>query len=89
MVIALGSPYLIGDHPQIQNYICTYSLTPTAEISAVRALFGEIRNKAKRPLALPGVAARGFSLPWPGGKAEAVMQGSGMVAKDAERMHRR
>lgn len=65
MVIALGSPYLIGDHPQIQNYICTYSLTPTAEISAVRALFGEIHNHAKLPVSLPGEAPRGFSLPWP------------------------
>jgi len=68
LVIALGSPYLIEDHPQIQNYICTYSLTPTAEVSAVRALFGEIQNHAKLPVSLPGVAKRGFSLPWPSDK---------------------
>lgn len=68
IVIAMGSPYLVEDHPQIQNYICTYSLTPTAEVSAVRALFGEIHNHAKLPVTLPGVAARGFSLPWPRGQ---------------------
>lgn len=65
VVIALGSPYLIEDHLQIQNYICTYSLTPTAEITAVKALFGEIQNHAKLPVTLPGVAERGYSLSWP------------------------
>lgn len=65
VVIALGSPYLIEDHLQIQNYICTYSLTPTAEVTAVKALFGEIQNHAKLPVTLPGVAERGYSLPWP------------------------
>lgn len=71
VVVALGSPYLIEDHPQIDNYICTYSLTPTGEVSAVRALFGEIKNHARLPITLPGVAARGFSLPWPANGARA------------------
>jgi beta-N-acetylhexosaminidase len=65
VVIALGSPYLIEDYPQIQNYICTYSLTPTGEVSAVRALFGEIQNHAKLPVTLPGVADINSSVPWP------------------------
>ena len=65
VVIALGSPYFIQSYPQTQNYICTYSLTPTAEVSAVRALFGDIQNHATLPVTLPGVANRGFSLPWP------------------------
>jgi beta-N-acetylhexosaminidase len=64
-VIALGSPYFIQSYPQTENYICTYSLTPTAEVSAVKALFGDIQNHAKLPVTLPGVADRGFSLPWP------------------------
>ncbi len=29
VVVALGSPYLIEDFPQIQNYVCTYSLAST------------------------------------------------------------
>jgi hypothetical protein len=33
------------------------------KFSAVRALFGEIQNHAKLPVTLPGIAARGFSLP--------------------------
>ena len=64
-VIALGSPYLIESFPQIQTYICTYAMATTSEISAVRALFGEIQNHAKLPVTLPGVAPRGFSLRWP------------------------
>jgi beta-N-acetylhexosaminidase len=64
-VIALGSPYLIEGFPQIQTYICTYAMASTSEISAVRALFGEIQNHAKLPVTLPGIAARGFSILWP------------------------
>jgi len=65
VVVALGSPYLIANFPQIQNYMCTYAMATTSEISAVKALFGEIQNHAKLPVTLPGVAPRGFSLPWP------------------------
>jgi beta-N-acetylhexosaminidase len=64
-VIALGSPYLIESFPQIQTYICTYAMASTSEISAVKAIFGEVQNRAKLPVTLPGIAARGFSLPWP------------------------
>ena len=64
VVIAFGSPYLIESFPQIQTYICTYAMASTSEISAVKALFGEIQNHAKLPVTLPGVAPRGFYLPW-------------------------
>ena len=65
VVVALGSPYLIESFPQIQTYICAYAMAPTSEISAVKALFGEIQSRGKLPVTLPGVASRGFSLPWP------------------------
>jgi len=65
LVVALGSPYLIQNYPKIQNYICTYSLTSTAEVAATKALFGEIQNHARLPVTLPGVAERGFFVPWP------------------------
>jgi beta-N-acetylhexosaminidase len=65
VVVALGSPYLIANFLEIQNYACTYAMTTTSEISAVKALFGEIQNHAKLPVTLPGIAPRGFSLPWP------------------------
>ncbi len=65
VVVALGSPYLIHSYANIQNYICTYSLVSTAEVSAVKSLFGEIQNHARLPVTLPDVAQRGFSMAWP------------------------
>jgi beta-N-acetylhexosaminidase len=65
VVIALGSPYLIESFPQIQTYICTYAMASTSEISAVKAIFGEVQNHAKLPVTLPAIAQRGFSIPWP------------------------
>jgi len=76
--VAMGSPYIIEGFPEIQNYICTYAMAATSEISAVKALFGELENEAKLPVTLPGVAPRGSSLPWPrpnlqqGGKSKAL-----------------
>jgi beta-N-acetylhexosaminidase len=66
-VVVFGSPYLIEGFPEIQTYICAYAMTSTSEIGAVKALFGEIQNHAKLPVTLPGIAPRGFSLPWPTG----------------------
>jgi beta-N-acetylhexosaminidase len=65
VVVTFGSPYLIENFPGIQNYLCTYAMASTSELSAVKALFGEIQNQAKLPVTLPGIASRGFSLPWP------------------------
>jgi len=65
VVVAFGSPYLIQSFPKIQTYVCTYAMASTSEISAIKALFGEIQNHAKLPVTLPGVAQRGDSLPWP------------------------
>ena len=65
IVVSLGSPYLILRYPNIQNYICTFSISSTSERAAVKALFGEIQNKARLPVSLPGVAERGFAIPWP------------------------
>jgi len=69
VVVDLGSPYLIVNFPEIRNYICTYAQPSTSEISAVKALFGEIQNHAKLPVTLPGIAPRGFSIPWPSMKS--------------------
>jgi beta-N-acetylhexosaminidase len=65
VVIALGSPYLILNYPKIETYICTYSLTTTAEVAVAKSLFGEIENHAKLPVTLPSIAEREFFVPWP------------------------
>lgn len=51
-VLAMGTPYLMEDFPTIQNYICTFSNATVSEISAVRALFGEIPIPGHLPINL-------------------------------------
>jgi beta-N-acetylhexosaminidase len=61
-MVAMGNPYLAGDFPSVQTYICTFSNSPTSEAAAVKALFGEIAFKGKLPITLPNVASRGTGL---------------------------
>lgn len=61
-VVALGNPYLASDFPSIENYMCTFSSTAVSELSAVRALFGEIPVRGRLPVTIPNVAARGSGL---------------------------
>jgi beta-N-acetylhexosaminidase len=62
IVVAMGNPYLAKDFPEVQNYICTFSATPVSEMSAVKALFGEIEFHGHLPVAIPGIAPRGAGL---------------------------
>jgi beta-N-acetylhexosaminidase len=59
VVVAMGNPYLAKDFPEVQNYICTFSAAPVSEMSAVKALFGEIEFHGHLPVAIPGIAPRG------------------------------
>ncbi len=76
MVLAMGNPYVIGDFPAIQNYVCAFSNATVSEIAVVKALFGEIPIRGHLPVTLPGVAARGEGLERP---ARPVSGGSGHV----------
>jgi beta-N-acetylhexosaminidase len=58
VVLAMGSPYLTDDFPAIQNYLCTFSSTTVSEISAARALFGEIPMRGHMPVHLATVHAQ-------------------------------
>jgi beta-N-acetylhexosaminidase len=51
-VLAMGTPYLMEDFPTIQNYICTFSNATVSEISAAKALFGEIPIPGHLPVNL-------------------------------------
>jgi beta-N-acetylhexosaminidase len=51
-VLAMGTPYLTEDFPTIQNYICTFSNATVSEISAARALFGEIPSPGHLPVTI-------------------------------------
>ena len=62
VVLAMGNPYLAADFPKIENYMCTFSNAPVSEISALKALFGEIAIRGHLPVSIPGVAARGSGI---------------------------
>jgi beta-N-acetylhexosaminidase len=61
-VIAMGNPYLAADFPQIQNYMCTFSNASVSEVSAVKALFGEIPIRGHLPVTIPNIAQRGAGI---------------------------
>jgi len=58
-LVALGNPYLLRNFPDVSAYMTTYSTVPPSEISAVKALFGEIATGGKLPVSIPGFAEYG------------------------------
>jgi beta-N-acetylhexosaminidase len=58
-LIALGNPYLLRSFPDVAAYMTTYSTVPPSEVSAVKALFGEIPIGGKLPVTIPGFAQYG------------------------------
>jgi beta-N-acetylhexosaminidase len=57
VVLAMGSPYLTNDFPAIQNYVCTFSNATVSEVSAAKALFGEIPIHGHLPVHLANPVA--------------------------------
>ena len=72
-VLAMGNPYLAQDFPAVQNYLCTFSNATVSEISAVKALFGEIAIRGHLPVSIPNVAQRGAGIE----RQPQVLQGGG------------
>jgi beta-N-acetylhexosaminidase len=75
-VVAMGNPYLAQDFPQVENYMCTFSNVTVSEVSAVKALFGEIPIHGHLPVTIPNIAQRGAGIERPaqvarGGPADA------------------
>jgi beta-N-acetylhexosaminidase len=64
-VVAMGNPYFGSDYPQILTYLCTFSNATVSEISAVKALFGEIPIHGHLPVTIPGMAQRGAGIERP------------------------
>ncbi len=62
VVVAMGNPYIASQIPEVQNYLCTFSDADVSELSAVRALFGEIPTPGRLPVTIPGIAARGAGM---------------------------
>ncbi len=64
-VVAMGNPYLAADFPKIENYMCTFSNATVSELSAVKALFGEIAIRGHLPVSIPNIAQRGAGIERP------------------------
>ena len=62
VVAAMGSPYVVTQFPDIQTYLCTFSNMRVSEISAVKAMFGEIPMTGHMPVTIPNIAVRGAGL---------------------------
>ena len=81
-VLAVGNPYLAQDFPAVQNYLCTFSNAGVSEISAAKALFGEIAIRGHLPVSIPNIAQRGAGIERPaqvaqGGFRHAYFQTAG------------
>jgi len=61
----MGNPYLAGDFPRIENYMCTFSNATVSEVAAVKALFGEIAIRGHLPVTIPNIAQRGAGIERP------------------------
>ena len=56
MVVAVGSPYIAAQLPEVQTYMCTFSNGHVSELSAVKAMFGEIPMTGHLPVTIPNIA---------------------------------
>jgi beta-N-acetylhexosaminidase len=65
-IVAMGNPYLLSAFPKTAAYLATFSSTPPSEVSAVKALFGEIPITGKMPVTIPGFAKYGDGIQMPG-----------------------
>ncbi len=54
-VVAFGSPYLIRQFPEVQNYVVTYAIEEVAQNAAIKTIFGEVPFSGKLPVSVPGI----------------------------------
>src|SRR5206468_11727305 len=63
VTLGFGSPYLIERFPQAETWLGAFGISDAAQISAARALFGEIPVRGKLPVTIPGVNLKaGFGM---------------------------
>ena len=62
---AMGNPYMLRSFPGVAAYMALYSNVPPSEVSAVKALFGEIPIAGKLPVSIPGLARLGEGIALP------------------------
>jgi beta-N-acetylhexosaminidase len=59
VLIGMGSPYVLTRFPKVAAYLAAFSPTQPSEISAVKALFGEIAISGHLPVTIPGFGQLG------------------------------
>ncbi len=62
VVVSFGSPYFLRHFKDVDVYLCAYRYADQSQISAVKALFGEIDIVGKLPVSIPGVFPIGHGL---------------------------
>ena len=77
VVIAMGNPYVAAQIPEVQTYLCTFSDAEVSELSAVKAIFGEIPMPGRLPVTIPNVASRGAGLGVRPGQAAQALNSRG------------
>lgn len=65
VMVAVGNPYLLASFPKVAAYLATFSVTAPSELSAVKALFGQIPITGHMPVSIPGFAALGDGIQMP------------------------
>jgi beta-N-acetylhexosaminidase len=62
VVVSFGSPYFLRHFSDVDVYMCAYRYADESQISAVKALFGEIDIIGELPVSIPGVFPIGHGL---------------------------
>ncbi len=65
VIVAIGAPYVLAQFPKASVELTTFSTVVPSEISAVKALFGEIAVTGHTPVTIPGVAQFGQGIQFP------------------------
>jgi beta-N-acetylhexosaminidase len=63
ITVGFGSPYLIERFPLAETWLAAFGISDVAQISAARALFGQIPVRGHLPVTIPGVNLKaGFGM---------------------------
>jgi beta-glucosidase-like glycosyl hydrolase/CubicO group peptidase (beta-lactamase class C family) len=59
VVTSFGSPYLLGQFPEVDAYLCAYGGAESSQRAAVGALFAEFPVTGRLPVGIPDLASAG------------------------------
>lgn len=62
VVVSYGNPYLLGQFPEVDAYLCAYGAESSSQRAAIAALLGERPIAGRLPVTLPGLYPVGHGL---------------------------